>query len=275
MQIIKPFLKNMLSEMDSKNDLFRRNKLKEYLQVVVLDFIYSHPRYSRLVFYGGSCLAQCYGLSRLSEDLDFVDAKKEIKLKELALDLGKFFKETDLKPVVVIQKFRIYLKFPLLKELGLAEKGESDLLFLKVEVFSRFDFCRKYKIETIPLFKYNRSILIKTFDLPTLMATKIRAVLYRKWEKTDKKGKTLIKVKGRDYFDLMWYLEKGVKPNLRCVENMENESQLKKKLLDLVSQIDSRSIKLDLEAFIDDEKFVRNLSRGIKDILKKSIQEKM
>lgn len=275
MQIIKPFLKNMLFEIDSKNDLFRRNKLKEYLQVAVLDFIYSHPRYSRLVFYGGSCLAQCYGLPRLSEDLDFMDAKKEIWLKELALDLGKFFRETDLKPIIVIQKFRIYLKFPLLKELGLAEKGESDLLFLKVEVFSQFDFCRKYKIETIPLFKYNRSILIKTFDLPTLMATKIRAVLYRKWEKTDKKGKTSIKVKGRDYFDLMWYLEKGVKPNLHCVENIKNESQLKKKLLDLVSRIDSRSIKLDLEAFIDDEKFVRNLSRNIKDILKKSIQEKM
>ncbi len=241
----------------------------------MLDFIYSHPRYSQLVFYGGSCLAQCYGLPRLSEDLDFVAAKKEIKLKELALDLENFFRETDLKPVVTIQKFRIYLKFPLLKELGLAEKGESDLLFLKVEVFSQFDFCRKYEIETIPLFKYNRSILIKTFDLPTLMATKIRAVLHRKWEKTDKKGKTLIKVKGRDYFDLMWYLEKGVKPNLRCIENMENENQLKKKLLDLVSRIDSRSIKLDLEAFINDEKFIHNLSRNIKDILKKSIQDKM
>jgi len=40
--------------------------------------------------------------------LDFVDIKKKINLKEMALDLENYFKnKTDLRPVAKIQKFRI------------------------------------------------------------------------------------------------------------------------------------------------------------------------
>ncbi|OGZ28016.1 MAG: hypothetical protein A2562_01380 [Candidatus Nealsonbacteria bacterium RIFOXYD1_FULL_39_11] len=176
-----------------------------------------------------------------------------------------------MEPVVKIQKFRIYLKFPVLYELNLAKRPESDLLILKVEIFKEFDFCKSYKTEAIPVFKYGKSILIRTFDLPTLMATKIRAILNRKWEKTDKVGKTLAKVKGRDYFDLMWYLEKGVVPNLKCIENIKNKEDLKEKLMTVVGKIDSRSIKFDLESLISDKDFVNNISKNLKDILKRSL----
>lgn len=276
MEILKPILKDLISRTESANNLFKRNLLKEYLQVVVLDFIYSHPRYSDLVFYGGSCLAHCFGLPRLSEDLDFVDEKGKIELSVLAGDLENYFlKNTDLPVKTVTQKFRIYLKFPLLQELGLSKKGETDLLFLKVEIFSRFNFCRKYKTEIRPFFKFNRSILIKIFALPTLMATKIRAVLQRKWEKTDKQGKVTATVKGRDYFDLLWYLERGVKPNLNCLENFANLAELKQKLLNIISAVDAQSIRLDLEALIDNKKYIAKLSKEIKEILLREIKEKL
>lgn len=266
------FLKDLIVTSASPNKLFKRNILKEYLQVLVLDFVYSHPVYSQLLFYGGSCLSHCHGLPRLSEDLDFVDLGKKVKITELAKDMEKYFKKnTDLEVVATVQKFRVYLKFPLLHELGLAMKEESDLLFLKVEIFSGFDYCKKYKTEIIPLFKFNKSILIKTFDFPTLMATKTRAVLYRKWEKTDKKGKTLVKAKGRDYFDLMWYLEKGVKPNINCLEDIKNENELKEKLLKIITKVDAKSIQIDLEALIDNKDFVEKISREIKNILKRDI----
>lgn len=276
METIKIFFKNLLKESSLKNKVFQRNLLKEYLQILVLDFIYSHSNYNQLVFYGGSCLAHCYGLPRLSEDLDFVDVKKKIKTLTLASDLEAYFrKNTDLNLTTSCQKFRIYLKFPILHELRLAKESESNLLFLKIEIFQEFTFCQNYKVEIIPLFKFNKSVLIRTFDLPTLMATKIRAILYRKWEKTDKKGKTLMKVKGRDYFDLMWYLEKGIKPNLRCVENIRSEEELKEKLLKIIEKIDSRSIRLDLESLIEDQNFVKNLSQNIKEILKREIATKL
>lgn len=276
MEEIKVFLKKLLADSSSKNMVFKRNILKEYLQIIVLDFIYSHPVYSQLVFYGGSCLAHCHGLPRLSEDLDFVDLKKNIELNKLAKDLEDYFaKNTDLKLKAVVQKFRVYLKFSLLHEMELAEKGESDLLFLKVEVFKGFDFCKNYKTETIPLFKFNRSILIKTFDLPTLMATKIMAVLHRKWEKTDKQGRTVASVKGRDYFDLMWYLEKRIRPNFSCLGEIKDPANLQKQLLELIEKVDEKSIRFDLEALIDNENFNDKISRDIKEILKRDIKKSL
>ena len=78
METIKVFLRNLVTTSGSKNNLFKRTLLKEYLQIVILDYLYSHPQYSDLVFYGGSCLAHCFGLNRLSEDLDFVDIGKKL-----------------------------------------------------------------------------------------------------------------------------------------------------------------------------------------------------
>jgi predicted nucleotidyltransferase component of viral defense system len=276
METIKPVLKNIISESPSRNNLFKWNLLKEYLQIVVLDFVYSHPAYSQLLFYGGSALAHCFGLERLSEDLDFIDEKKKISVSRLAKDLEDYFlKRTDLPVKTTVQKFRIYLKFPILHDLGLTTREETDTLFLKVEVYTDVDFCESYTTDIRPVFKFNRSLLIKTLDPPTLMATKVRAILFRKWEKTNKQGKTTVKVKGRDYFDLLWYLRKGIQPNLSCIEGFENMKDLKEKLLSVIARIDSRSIQLDLDALIDNPNFVKNMSRNLKAILEREISEKL
>ena len=142
MKFTKEILKKLLKESGSENKVFQRNILKEYFQIVILDFIYSSPEYNHLIFYGGSCLAHCFNLPRLSEDLDFVDIKKDIDKKKLLKDLKKYFvKETGIEINATCQKFRIYLKLPILHELSLADKSESDFLFLKLEIFSKFDFC--------------------------------------------------------------------------------------------------------------------------------------
>jgi len=49
----------------------KRIILREVLQAYVLDYLYNHPSYRHLNFYGGTCLHAIYGLNRLSEDLDF------------------------------------------------------------------------------------------------------------------------------------------------------------------------------------------------------------
>lgn len=276
METIKPVLASIINESPSRNNLFKRNLLKEYLQIVVLDVIYAHSTYSQLLFYGGSVLAHCFDLQRLSEDLDFIDETKEVKITELAKDLETYFlTRTDLKVTTTVQKFRIYLKFPILRDLGLSTRQETDFLFLKVEVFSDFNFRDCYSTDIRPIFKFNRSILIKTLDPPTLMATKIQAILMRKWEKTDKQGNTTVKVKGRDYFDLLCYLQKGIKPNLSCVEGYDNMNDLKEKLLEMVENVDSQSIQLDLEALISNPVFVNNMSRNMKEILKREISERL
>ena len=66
-------IKKILEEHKTASWLFKRNLLKEYLQILSLSFIYSQKEYQSLIFYGGSCLRHCFGLPRLSEDLDFID----------------------------------------------------------------------------------------------------------------------------------------------------------------------------------------------------------
>jgi len=39
----------------------------------------------------------------------------------------------------------------------------------------------------------------------------------------------------------MWYFEKGVKPNLQCIEDIKNENKLREKLTEIIKLIDSRS----------------------------------
>lgn len=276
MIILKTFLENLMKESGAEDKLFKRNLLKEYLQIVVLDFIYAHPKYSKLIFYGGSCLRHCFGLPRLSEDLDFVDLEKNVSISQLAKDLEDYFKnETDIAARVLVQPSRIKLSFPILRDLGLAGFSDSDLLLLKVEVFQGFDFCKNYEVSVTALFKINRSVLVKTFDLPTMMATKIGAVLNRKWEKTAKGGKVLAVVKGRDYFDLMWYLNKNIAPNLKCFMDDKDIDNLKTKLLSVIGKVDLESIRYDLEHLIEDNNFVENLSKNIKDILIREITMKL
>lgn len=268
-------LKKIIEDNKDKPHFYIRNLLKEYLQILILSYIYSSDKYKDLFFYGGTCLAHCYGLPRLSEDLDFVDTKKEVSMKNISEDISLFLqKETGLPVETKLHGFHIYFKLPIMKKLGLAKSdSESNYLFVKVEIFSDFSFCKSFKKELVTIFKYNRSVLVKTFDLPTLMSTKIRAVLYRKWEKTDKKGETLASVKGRDFFDLMWFLQNKIEPNLGCIEGVKNKKDLREKLLERVESIDKRSVKYDLTNFISDQSFVDNLSGGIKNILKKELQK--
>ena len=91
MEALKDLMTDIIDRSDANNKIFKRNLLKEFLQIVVLDFIYSRPDYAEMIFYGGSCLAQCFGLPRLSEDLDFVDLRKKIDLKALAHDIADYF----------------------------------------------------------------------------------------------------------------------------------------------------------------------------------------
>ncbi len=272
MEEVKPILKRIISEVPASRVLFCRNLLKEYLQIVLLDVIYAHPVYGKLVFYGGSCLAHCYSLPRLSEDLDFVDVAGDIDLKRFSDALLDFInEETDRKATSQVQEFRVYLKFPILRELGISAKSESNLLLLKIEVFRDDGRLQKCPIEIVPLFKTNKSLLVRTFDLPTLMAIKIRAVLERRWERTDKAGNVVATVKGRDYFDLLWYLRKGIVPNLTCLIGVKTMGELKQKLAIAVAKADPASIRIDLDAFIEGEQYVNDVSTNMRDILKREI----
>ena len=114
-------------------------ELKEALIVRTLDFIYNSPRYSKLIFTGGTALKVIGETNRLSEDLDMDYNGREIDLNKMAIDIVLYFKNHgfgDLQYTVRAKNKILTIKFPVLSQLGLANntRNESDLLYLKIEL---------------------------------------------------------------------------------------------------------------------------------------------
>ncbi|MDD3475099.1 MAG: nucleotidyl transferase AbiEii/AbiGii toxin family protein [Candidatus Dojkabacteria bacterium] len=209
--------------------LYIRNILKEYLQVYILNYIYTSPKYSKeLIFTGGTCLRHFYNLERLSEDLDF-DYDNSIDTQELTDDLLEYFKKkykvSKVYGSVKQSGKQILLKFPLLKELDLVSENESEVLYLKLDLQKNLSARYDTQISSKSLMGFN--FVARHYDLATLMSGKVAAILSRKRfvGKEDRES-----IKGRDYYDLLWYLKKRIQPNMGRVCDILGKQVTKKEL---------------------------------------------
>lgn len=254
-------------------DFVINNGLKEYLQYSILVFIYSQKEYQNFIFTGGSALRIVYNLPRLSEDLDFNLKKedyKKIDLKILGEKLQKYFKEKFLLPISyrVQGDYRLYLKFPILKQLELASGGDSDFLYVKIEI-SPEDFIDP-EYETVPVSGFGFNFIVKTYNLKFLMTGKISAILDRAWFKGKENE---IDIKGRDYYDIYWYFDKGIKPDYLTLNSkfkIENEMELKKALKEKIDEkVTEKKLFYDLANFFGEQEFVVGFCKNYKEIMKK------
>ena len=217
------------------SDLYIRNLLKEYLQVYILNYIYTDDKYSKeLIFTGGTCLRQIYGLPRLSEDLDF-DYNQEVNSRELAHNLLKYFRvkyKFDDVSISLKQNGRqILIKFPVLRKLDLAQQDESDLLYLKIDLQKNPSDIYSTEISSKNIMNFNFVAL--HYDLASLMAGKVIAVLTRE-RFAGKENREVIK--GRDYYDLLWFLKQTVNPNLERISDTLGEKVTGKKLKNMLDK---------------------------------------
>jgi len=247
--MIKEVIKDYISKNNSL-DVIKVWYIKEVLQTYVLDFIYSSEKYKDLIFYWWTSLRFLFNLNRLSEDLDFI-WENFSDFEELWHDLQIYFKkEYNLDLDYKLQKFRITLKFKnFLNDYNLSY-WNSNNLFLKIEISDNFHFCKNYKVKKYPIFKLGKVIIIKSLNIDTLFATKINAVLYRKWTKTS--GNVEITMKWRDIYDLFWYISNKYKVNIDCVEWISSKEELIIKLIQIINQINFTNITLDIENFLED-----------------------
>jgi len=248
------------------------NSLKEYLQYLILNLLYNHPSYKKLVFKGGSCLRICYHLPRLSEDLDF-DYDQKV-FKKLLPDLDTFLtKEIKSKwfsglETKIQSSKRLYLKFPFLYDLKIAQKPESNKLYVKIEVENKILPYPGFELTPVSQFGFN--FLAYHYDLPALMSGKIHAFLYRLWFKGKKQE---IDIKGRDFYDLFWFLENKISPNWRILKKttgITNEKELKKTLLERIKKsVSPQKLEYDLKNFLPEPSFVTDFSKNYLEIIKK------
>ena len=247
-----------------------RNKLKEQLQLYVLDFIYNSKEQNHLIFYGGTCLRVCFGLNRMSEDIDF-EIPGLFDKKDFSQKIGDYFAKNIQFHRVGIHVLgkridRVELRFPVLRELGLSTH-ESENLIIKVEVNPTQHI---YPTELKPVSEDRFSFVIRHYDLPTLMAGKMIACLERVWEKRG------IKVKGRDYYDLIWYLQKGVIPNTERLAHTTRRYTVRQAFEELDSKVEKirpGDLLADLEPLFENPDFPKRWTRSFQEQFKRLYED--
>jgi predicted nucleotidyltransferase component of viral defense system len=212
MASLEQLMQNYLSQRDPNLPVeTKRIILKEFLQSYALDYLYNHPDYRKLNFYGGTCLHLLYGLNRLSEDID-LDNSAQVQLFPLADDLLNYFKTTLAYTEVTASTqigqggiHRITLKFPILYGLGLT-RMVTEPLHLKIEISTHLQTAI---LQKTPTFVNGKSFVVSHFSVETMMAGKMLACLERKFQV----GKSTVRFIGRDYYDLLWFMQQKFSPN--------------------------------------------------------------
>lgn len=267
MAILIQLMQNVLSQKDSllPNET-KRVILKEFLQAYTLDFLYNHPVYRKLNFYGGTCLHVIYGLNRLSEDID-LDNSNGIDLSNLENDLLTFFRSNigyaDVTAKTQIGEWgvrRTTLKFPILYALGLTSHA-NEPLHLKVEVSQHKQISISRKT---PVLLFGRSFVAAHFTLETMMAGKMLACLGRNFQKGE--GAT---IKGRDFYDLLWFMQQKIKPLEDKLAKDGRQSYTVQSAMELlgekIAEIKPSNLAEDLLPLFEQRSFIEAWLEGFKE----------
>lgn len=260
-------IKEWLASYEPKNQEQAFSALREIMQEVALAGLQRSGFFEKAAFYGGTALRIFYGLDRFSEDLDFslLSSDPEFSLEpyfkglveefanvglQVSIKEKKKTKETSidsafLKPETVWRE--------LILEGMVLEAGLGAMVGLKIKLEVDKQPPLRFETEEKLLLK-PYSFYVKCFTKSNLFAGKMHALLFRKWQN---------RVKGRDWYDLEWYIRKGVPLNLdhflaRAQDTGEwtNSTIQKEEILDLLkNRIDSVSleaVKEDIVKFIPD-----------------------
>ena len=240
--------------------------LKEVAQNIVLIGLSRANFFSKASFYGGTALRIFYGLNRYSEDLDFtlnkVDESFSLEpyinsIKEVCLSYGfKIDVEIKTKKVSTpiesaFAKLNIYQTFISLgvndNLTNILHKDETLKVKLEVDCYPSLGFNVENKWITNPEFA-----TVNVLDLESLFAGKLHAILCRNYKNN---------VKGRDYYDFIFYINKKIKPNLLYLKNKLVESNklsklddfnidiLKRMLINRFNEVDFSQVKQDAQKF--------------------------
>src|SRR3989338_6280896 len=240
----------------------RRNVLKEELQFYVLNFIYHHPEYNTWIMYGGSALRIIHGLNRMSVDLDFEISHTitEKFLKELKKEIEGYFvntygARTDFLTIKITHGRGLLLKFHIRKELSLGQA--SNQVHVKIDL-NRF-VAPKTATERRPINRGQLSFVILTYNMSTLMASKLAAIFLRG---TRGVGEAIYEEKGRDIYDLLWYMDKKAVPDFDYLiakgVDIHNPRSLFNKLTLKMNGVSEDNLKQDLFPLFMDRSFIEN-----------------
>jgi predicted nucleotidyltransferase component of viral defense system len=269
---VKEYLKQLTEKIQDNN--LARCITREYLQARVLESLQENGAFVHWVFVGGTALRFLYLMPRFSEDLDFslVKAGLEDDFTELMKNIKSTFETEDYKLTVKakIEKTvkSAFLKFEgLLYEIGLSSH-RSETISIKVEIDTNPP--SKAVFETSVVRRHCLLNLLH-YDKSSLLAGKLHALLSRRY------------VKGRDIYDLMWYLSDRTwpKPNIAFLNNALKQTGWRGRKITIdnwrketairISKYDWDKVISDVRPFVEKQ---RDLEMLTKEILIKSLEGK-
>lgn len=212
-------LTQMLSKYQIRNIEDKKNAIKEIVQEVVLCGLSRGGFFREAAFYGGTALRIFYGLDRFSEDLDFslvsqnpdFDLTKyfsyiENETKSLGLNFSVGEKEKSIDSNVKSAFLKGNTKEHILtfyeesNDTNIINKDETIKIKFEVDVNPPTGATFETKFGLLP-----SPYQVRLYDMPSLFAGKIHACLCRNWKS---------RVKGRDFYDYVFFLAMGAKVNL-------------------------------------------------------------
>lgn len=268
----------MLERYDNHSLEDHLQALREILQEIALLGLWRSKFFDKAAFYGGTALRILYGLDRFSEDMDFsllspmddfdLSAYTAALQKELAaFGFDVRIDQRDKSAESAVQS--AFLKANTLNQLLVIETSEDllktvhrgQILKIKLEIDTdpppEFETHTRYLLQPIPF-------AVRTYTLPDLFAGKMHAILCRRWKK---------RVKGRDWYDLVWYAANQPRLHLAHLEQRMRQSghwkgreqlapeMFKQLLHQAVDKLVVDQARKEVEAFIRDQKSLAIWSR--------------
>ncbi len=265
-------IESMLRKYNVKTPYELENALKEIIQEITLAGLARAHFFDKAAFYGGTALRIFYGLPRFSEDLDFTllslpSEKSEFSLKRyfnvIKEMLQSFGLEVEIESVNKKQHSNIESAFL---------KANTNVHIIQVELGKVFTgkmqpnkkMAIKFEVDTTPPLGFATEIkallppitsAIRVLSMPDLFAGKMHAVLFRQWKS---------RIKGRDFYDLLWYLGQRIPLHLKYLQTKmedggkENIPNTREDLIELLEKrirsIDFLAAKEDVVRFLKDPK---------------------
>ena len=212
-------IQEMLNRYDANDLSGKKDALKEVVQEIVLCGLSRAGFFRKAAFYGGTALRVFHNLDRFSEDLDFsLEAadesfllsdyfsalRKEIASFGLNVEISEKVKSGESAVQSAFLKGNTKEHMLMFFDADQAIDGipGNELIKIKFEVDTNppalASFERKYRLLPVP---YE----VMLYDMPSLFAGKVHAVICRAWKS---------RIKGRDLYDYVFFLSKGAHLNI-------------------------------------------------------------
>lgn len=266
---MKSNIENLIEDYHPKSKGEYENAIQEVMQEIALMGLWRAKFFEHAAFYGGTSLRILYGLNRFSEDLDFSllkpdpafnllpflkSVEEELEISGLKVNVEQKIKHPQgsmrsafLKAGTLETFLRIGLDESLKRH---TQSNEVIKIKLEIDVDPPPGFATEVRYLTKPI-----PFSVRTYVPEDLFAGKMHAVLCRPYQ---------IRVKGRDWYDLIWYVGKGFSLHLAHLEarmrqsgHYSSEKSITQKTFNdflekKISEIDWKAARDDIRRFVKD-----------------------